>query len=197
MRRQTMAVFKIHEKDNVAVAVSPVAKGETVIVGAKAFAALTDIPAGHKVAISPIAKGQDVIKYGFPIGIAKEDIPVGTWVHTHNVQSKLGDLLHYSYEPEKADRQELTTNKTYEFLGYKRPDGTAGIRNEVWIIPTVGCVNSIARAIEDASQPFKTAHIDGIYAYSHPHGSMMWMPFFSMKMTRRRPSSRLVMRYSR
>ena len=65
----------------------------------------------------------------------------------------------------------MTTNSHIpHFLGYKRPDGTAGIRNEVWIIPTVGCVNSIARAIEDASQPFKTAHIDGIYAYSHPHG---------------------------
>ena len=165
-----MAVFQIHEKDNVAVAVSPVAKGETVTVGSKTFSVSADIPAGHKIAIALIAKGQDVIKYGFPIGTAKEDIPVGAWVHTHNVQSKLGDLLHYAYEPEKADRQELTTDKTYEFLGYKRPDGTAGIRNEVWIIPTVGCVNGIARAIEEASQQFKTERIDGIYAYSHPHG---------------------------
>lgn len=165
-----MAVFKIHEKDNVAVAVTPVSKGETVTVGNTTLTVLDDIPAGHKLAVVPIAKGQDVVKYGFPIGTAKEDIPAGAWVHTHNVQSKLGDLLHYTYKPEKADRRELTTDKTYEFLGYKRPDGTAGIRNEVWIIPTVGCVNSIARAIEDASQPFKTAHIDGIYAYSHPHG---------------------------
>lgn len=170
MRRQTMAVFKIHEKDNVAVAVSPVSKGETVTVGNTTLTALDDIPAGHKLAVVPIAKGQDVVKYGFPIGTAKEDIPAGAWVHTHNVQSKLGDLLHYTYEPEKADRRELTTDKTYEFLGYKRPDGTAGIRNEVWIIPTVGCVNGIARAIEEASQPFKTERIDGIYAYSHPHG---------------------------
>lgn len=165
-----MAVFKIHEKDNVAVAVTPVSKGETVTVGNTTLTVLDDIPAGHKLAVVPIAKGQDVVKYGFPIGTAKEDIPVGAWVHTHNVQSKLGDLLHYTYEPEKADRQELTTDKTYEFLGYKRPDGTAGIRNEVWIIPTVGCVNGIARAIEEASQQFKTERIDGIYAYSHPHG---------------------------
>ena len=91
MRRQTMAVFQIHEKDNVAVAVSPVAKGETVTVGAKTFTVLADIPAGHKIAVVPIAKGQDVVKYGFPIGTAKEDIPAGAWVHTHNVQSKLGD----------------------------------------------------------------------------------------------------------
>ena len=102
-----MAVFKIHEKDNVAVAVSPVSKGETVTVGNTTLTALDDIPAGHKLAVVPIAKGQDVVKYGFPIGTAKEDIPAGAWVHTHNVQSKLGDLLHYTYEPEKADRREM------------------------------------------------------------------------------------------
>ena len=98
------------------------------------------------------------------------DIPVGAWVHTQNVQSKLGDLLHYTYEPEKADRSPWKCEKKYEFFGYKRTDGSAGIRNEVWIIPTVGCVNNIARAIETASQSYKTENIDGIYAYSHPHG---------------------------
>lgn len=77
MRRQTMAVFKIHEKDNVAVAVTPVSKGETVTVGNTTLTVLDDIPAGHKLAVVPIAKGQDVVKYGFPIGTAKEDIPAG------------------------------------------------------------------------------------------------------------------------
>ncbi len=165
-----MAVFQIHEKDNVAVAVDRVAQGDTVLVNGKQITAQNDIPAGHKIAIKAIAKGADVIKYGFPIGTAKQDIPVGAWVHTHNVQSKLGDLLHYTYEPHQAERPELAGSKRYEFLGYKREDGSAGIRNEVWIIPTVGCVNSIARAIEAAGQQFKTDHIDGIYAYSHPHG---------------------------
>ena len=165
-----MAVFQIHDKDNVAVAVDRVAKGDTVLVCGQQIVAQNDIPAGHKIAVKPIAKGEDVIKYGFPIGTAKQDIPVGAWVHTHNVQSKLGDLLHYTYEPQQTERPELAGSKRYEFLGYKREDGSAGIRNEVWIIPTVGCVNSIARAIETAGQQFKTDHIDGIYAYSHPHG---------------------------
>ena len=165
-----MAVFQIHDKDNVAVAVDRVAKGDTVLVREQQITAQNDIPAGHKVAIKAIAKGEDVIKYGFPIGTAKMDIPVGAWVHTHNVQSKLGDLLHYTYEPQQGERPELAGSKRYEFLGYKREDGSAGIRNEVWIIPTVGCVNSIARAIEAAGQQFKTKHIDGIYAYNHPHG---------------------------
>ena len=165
-----MNVFQIHPHDNVAVAVDAVAKGSVVTAGGKTFTVCQDIPAGHKVALQPIAKGEDVIKYGFPIGTAKTDIPVGAWVHTQNVQSKLGDLLHYTYEPEKADRSPWKSEKKYEFQGYKRSDGSAGIRNEVWIIPTVGCVNNIARAIETASQAYKTENIDGIYAYSHPHG---------------------------
>lgn len=165
-----MNVFQIHPHDNVVVAVDAVAKGSVVTAGGKTFTVCQDIPAGHKVALQPIAKGEDVIKYGFPIGTAKADIPVGAWVHTQNVQSKLGDLLHYTYEPEKADRSPWKSEKKYEFQGYKRSDGSAGIRNEVWIIPTVGCVNNIARAIEAASQAYKTENIDGIYAYSHPHG---------------------------
>lgn len=165
-----MDVFKINDADNVIVATTPIAKGKRLQIGSKTVTTMQDIPAGHKIACKAIAKGEDVIKYGFPIGIAKEDIAPGDWVHTHNVQSKLGDILDYTYEPEKAERPELKNDKLYTFDGYKRPDGAAGIRNEVWIIPTVGCVNSIARAIEDGSQQFKTDHIDGIYAYSHPHG---------------------------
>ncbi len=165
-----MTIFHIHPADNVAVAMDSVAPGETITVQGRTLTVRDAVPAGHKLAVRPIAKGQDVIKYGFPIGTAACDIPAGSWVHTHNVQSKLGDVLSYRYEPETADRPELAGTAKAEFLGYRRTDGTAGIRNEVWIIPTVGCVNNIASAIERASQPFMTDHIDGIYAYSHPHG---------------------------
>lgn len=106
-----MNVFQINSHDNVAVAVDAVAKGGVVTAGGKTFTVCQDIPAGHKVALQPIAKGEDVIKYGFPIGTAKTDIPVGAWVHTQNVQSKLGDLLHYTYEPEKADRSPWKSEK--------------------------------------------------------------------------------------
>ena len=161
-----MNVFQIHPHDNVAVAVDAVAQGSVVTAGGKTFTVCQGIPAGHKVALQPIAKGEDVIKYGFPIGTAKVDIPVGAWVHTQNVQSKLGDLLHYTYEPEKADRSPWKCEKKYEFFGYKRTDGSAGIRNEVWIIPTVGCVNNIARAIETASQSYKTENSKSVFIYS-------------------------------
>ena len=163
-------IFRIHPEDNVAVAVQPLAKGETAGLDGQDFTAGSDIPAGHKMAIRAIRRGEPVVKYGFPIGSAKEDIQPGDWVHTHNVQSRLGDLLSYEYHPEQAGNTAVANDREYTFMGYERPDGRAGIRNEVWIIPTVGCVNNIARAIETASQSYKTENIDGIYAYSHPHG---------------------------
>lgn len=112
-----MNVFQIHPHDNVVVAVDAVAKGSVVTAGGKTFTVCQDIPAGHKVALQPIAKGEDVIKYGFPIGTAKADIPVGAWVHMQNVQSKLGDLLHYTYEPEKADRSPWKSEKKIRIPG--------------------------------------------------------------------------------
>lgn len=165
-----MNVFQIHPHDNVAVAIDAVAQGSVVTAGGKTFTVCQDIPAGHKVALQPIAKGEDVIKYGFPIGTAKVDIPVGAWVHTQNVQSKLGDLLHYTYEPEKADRSPWKCEKKYEFFGYKRTDGSAGIRNEVWIIPTVGCVNDVAKHLVEMNQDIVQGSIEGLYTYTHPFG---------------------------
>lgn len=165
-----LKVFRIHPTDNVAVSVSGLKKGETVTVDGQEITPQGDIPAGHKMAIKAIKKGEDVVKYGFPIGTAKEDVAPGTWMHTHNVKSKLGDLLDYKYEPDKAHHSDVKLTKDYTFDGYLRADGRVGIRNEVWIVPTVGCVNAIARTIESQSQQFRTEHIDGIYAYSHPHG---------------------------
>lgn len=171
-----MKVIKIHPNDNVAVAIETIAAGEVFQVTEEEYAetkkeksvtALQMIPAGHKIAIKPIGLHKDIIKYGFPIGKAKEPIIVGMHVHSHNVRSNLGKLLEYTYKP---DFQELTPEKSRNFMGYRRKDGKVGIRNEVWIIPTVGCVNAIVREIESQSQQFQTDHIDGIYSYHHPYG---------------------------
>lgn len=161
------AIFKINPLDNVAVALKNLTAGETFPMDADTLTLKTDITAGHKVAIKDIAKGENIIKYGFPIGTAACNIAAGEWVHTHNTKSRLGGLLTYTYEP---DFLPLTPSKPKTFQGYLRKDGKVGIRNEVWIIPTVGCVNSIAKRIEDESQKFRTPELDGIYSYSHPYG---------------------------
>ena len=162
-----MKCIKIHQNDGVAVAVERLAAGETVSVNGENIKLKNDVPAGHKFAVKGIKKGENIIKYAYPIGHAKCDIDVGEQVHTHNTKSNLSDLLEYEYHP---DFSEVKAQAPRTFMGYKRPDGKVGIRNEVWIIPTVGCVNSVVREIEAQSQQFKTENIDGIYSYNHPYG---------------------------
>ena len=113
---------------------------------------------GHKYAIRPIAEGENVVKYGMPIGHAKTAIAPGEHVHTHNLASNLAGLLEYTYKP---DFTPLEIKITRTFSGFLRPDGQAGIRNELWVIPTVGCVNDLARRLADAV---------GGFALTHPYG---------------------------
>jgi altronate hydrolase len=164
-----MDLMRIHPKDNVAVAVKPLAPGQALAAGAAAVVTRQPIPAGHKLAIAPIAAGEKVVKYGYPIGTAQVDIAAGDWVHTHNCKTTLGELLEYTYEPETATLESAGRNET--FLGYRRPDGKAGTRNEIWVIPTVGCVNQNARVIaEVAEKLLSQKNIDGVHAFTHPYG---------------------------
>lgn len=114
---------------------------------------------GHKYALRDIAKGENIIKYGNPIGHATADIKKGEHVHTHNVKTNLSDKLTYSYEESVQDFPVADSGKT--FMGYVRSNGDVGIRNEIWIINTVGCVNKIAE---------KLAAKTGAYAFVHPFG---------------------------
>lgn len=160
-------VIKINQEDNVAVALRPIAKGETLDIAGTPVTTLEEIPQGHKVAIKPIAQGGNVIKYGFRIGIAKEDIKVGQWVHVHNIKTALGDLLTYEYEPTNPS---VTETEHAYFDGFRRTDGKVGVRNEIWIVPTVGCVNSIARALEKASKKFIGGSLEDVISFPHPYG---------------------------
>lgn len=159
--------IKIHSSDSVAVALTPLSAGSVLQVDGRAVTLLEDIPQGHKFALVLIPAGGAVVKYGAPIGTAQTDIPAGGWVHTHNVKTGLGEVLDYAYEPDNAP---LVPTDDALFQGYRREDGRAAVRNEVWIIPTVGCVNDVARTIERLSQRFKTGTVDGICAFPHPYG---------------------------
>ncbi len=159
--------IQIHENDNVIVALKELAAGEKVSVAGKEVTVAETIPAGHKMAISDIPQGGDVIKYGFRIGNAKENIKTGHWVHTHNVKTALGDLLEYTYEPVPM-QEKHTEDRT--FMGFARPDGKVGVRNEVWIIPTVGCVNNIATAMAKAANARVHGTVEEVIAFPHPYG---------------------------
>lgn len=159
--------IRIHISDNVAVALSPLAKGQTVNISDTTLTLLEDIPQGHKFALEHIPSGEKIIKYGSPIGIAKEDIPAGSWIHVHNIKTGLGDLLTYSYNKKETS---LSSTEDRYFQGYRRPNGKVGVRNQIWIIPTVGCVNNVATAIERQAQIYKTGTVEDILAFPHPYG---------------------------
>lgn len=160
-------IVKIHENDNVAVALRPLAKGETLDAAGEKVILTEDIPQGHKFALRQIKAGEEVIKYGFRIGYAKEDISEGSWVHVHNVKTALGDVLSYEYTPQGED---VKPQGHVTFDGYRRPDGKVGIRNEIWIIPTVGCVNSVAKALEFQAKSLVKGTVEDVIAFPHPYG---------------------------
>lgn len=159
--------LKINPNDLVAVALRPLEAGSSVELDGKKVVLQDDIPQGHKFALEDIPAGKPVTKYGAEIGVAQAPIPAGSWVHTHNLKTGLGDLLDYSYVPSGAP---LAPTDDCCFQGYRREDGRAAVRNEIWIIPTVGCVNNVAQAIERRAQIYKTGTIDSIAAFPHPYG---------------------------
>jgi len=153
----------IHPDDNVAVALHAI-PAETVFCG---VTAKTDIPQGHKMALRSLAENDQVVKYGFSIGHAIAAIAPGEWVHTHNMKTNLSGEIEYSYNPKIAHP---APRKCETFLGYRRHDGKVGIRNEIWIIPTVGCVNDVAKALVKENQDMVAGSIDGLYTFPHPFG---------------------------
>lgn len=159
--------IKINGNDMVAVALVDLQMHDSAKINGEEIILLQDIPKGHKFALRDIAQGENVIKYGDSIGIAKQDIQSGQWIHVHNLKTGLGDVLTYHYN--KVGNN-LTDTKESFFAGYRRENGKVGIRNEIWIIPTVGCVNSVVTAIERQAQKYKSESIEDIISFGHPYG---------------------------
>ncbi|WP_393959919.1 UxaA family hydrolase [Priestia megaterium] len=153
-------VIRIHQEDNVAVALRDFLAQENFMVNGKEVSLKEEVKRGHKIAITPISAGNNIIKYGFPIGHATHSISPGEWVHTHNTKTNLNRINEYEFHQKLAAPKEKKQSLT--FKGYRRKNGNVGIRNELWIVPTVGCVNGIAeqmikqfqKEIEDLS-PFE------------------------------------------
>lgn len=160
-----------HKRDNVAVALRPIKKGEKLSIDDFTVTANQDIPQGHKIALLDLPENTNVIKYGFPIGHTTENVKAGDWLHSHNLKTNLDGELEYTYEPDLShqvhyEKQNLT------FKGYKRDNGKVGIRNDLLIVPTVGCVNGMAELI---LREFKEKHpdlgpFDNITILKHPYG---------------------------
>ena len=161
--------IKINPADTVVVCLRPFTKGETIEVDGKAIVLAQDTPAGHKVLIKDTPEGTNIIKYGYPIGHAKQDLKAGMWVNENNLKTNLAGTLTYEYKPVNEKLTIKKDNRT--FNGYVRKNGEVGIRNEVWIVPTVGCVNGIAeRLAAQLEKETKLEGIDAIHAWHHNYG---------------------------
>ena len=165
-----MAKFiKLNPNDNVAVCLEIGQPGDTVVVDDQQFVLSNDIPVGHKVALQKITVDANVIKYGAPIGHAIAEIQVGNHVHTHNLKTNLSGTIAYSFNQKLNEIRYAKRNLT--FSGYRRSNGNAGIRNEIWIVPTVGCVNGQAQQIINRFQKeVNPENVDAIEVFKHNYG---------------------------
>ena len=160
-------LVRITPQDLAAVALRPMRAGETVSCGSETITLRDNLPMGHKVALRDIRKGEAVIKYGFPIGEAMEDIPAGAHIHTHNLRTLLRGEQEYEWHPIPVQVRKM---KAAVFQGFPREKSRPGIRNELWILPTVGCVNDVAKALAARAQRMAGGSVEGVYAFPHPYG---------------------------
>ena len=161
--------LRINSSDNIIISLRELNREETIVDNYISIELLDDIKPGHKIAVTDIRKGENVIKYGYPIGQATKDIKKGQWVHTHNIKTNLSGTLEYKYNPNFIENRTIDGPKT--FMGYKRKNGDIGIRNELWVVPTVGCINGIADMILNRfKENIRPIGIDHIHVYKHNYG---------------------------
>ncbi|MGL4993734.1 MAG: UxaA family hydrolase [Bacteroidales bacterium] len=163
------AYLRINPADNVIVAIDTLAAGTIVDIEGEVITLLEEIPAGHKFALKSFAADEHIIKYGYPIGHAREAIEQGAWVNEKNIKTNLSGVLDYCYRPQLEELNIEKANLT--FKGYKRANGEVGIRNDIFIIPTVGCVNGIVNKLADQLRRETDGKgVDSIIAFPHNYG---------------------------
>lgn len=169
--------IRLHEDDHVVIALQSFAKGDKLLLdgsgGSHTLELLDDVEKGHKIVTRAVHKGDDVLKFGYSIGKAKEDLEPGTWVHTHNMGTGLKGILDYSYEPQahvKESKASASADVGRTFQGFIRENGEVGIRNEIWIINTVGCINKTCELIAKRANTLYEGRIDGVFHFAHPFG---------------------------
>ncbi len=161
--------IQVHNTDNVAIALEDLSKGCTITINDIDVVLNEDINRGHKISLTSLKKGQEIVKYGYSIGYTTCDTFAGDWIHTHNLKTLLSDNDTFSYQP---SNHTLTKNdeEMPTFMGYPRANGLVGIRNELWIINSVGCVNHLAQSLVRQCKAIHSERADDFLAVTHPFG---------------------------
>lgn len=162
--------FRVAQEDDVAVALTALDSGQSVEIDGQAITLRDAIPRGHKFALHPIAAGERVHRYRAPIGLATAPIATGEHVHSHNLRTGLSGEVTYTASDHPAARHATAPVVKRTFEGYLRPDGRVGTRNEIWILPTVGCVGRLGERLASKGEALFAGRIDGINAFNHPFG---------------------------
>lgn len=160
---QEKDVLLIEENDDVLIALHPLKKGQVV----EGITLLEDIPQAHKIARHDMKAGTTVLKYGESIGKLSKDVSKGAWIHTHNLRTGLEETPVYAYNKGEIANVKAST-KT--FMGYVRKDGSVGTRNDIFLIPTVGCVNMNIMAMKNRFLKKHPEAADCIKVINHPYG---------------------------
>jgi altronate hydrolase len=161
--------LKINAADNVAVALVALPAGTLLTVDGTRITLRHDIPMGHKFALASLRTGDHLVKYGYAIGHAVANVEAGEWVNEKNIKTNLDGVLSYTYSPTRSEAR--YTNRSLTFRGYRRASGEVGVRNEIWIVPTVGCVNGIATELaERLRSEADMSKIDAVVAFPHNYG---------------------------
>ena len=164
-----VTAIRIAPEDNVATLLADAAAGDSVAVDGGRIVAANAIPRGHKIATAALAQGDAVTKYGFPIGRASVAIEAGDHVHSHNLATALtADTAPLPMFAQTDSRSVRGADRA--FRGHRRADGRVGTRNEIWIIPTVGCVGNLAERVARIAATKHAGSVDGIHAFKHPFG---------------------------
>lgn len=163
------SLFRIHPNDNVAVALTDLSAGQVVHVDGQRMTLKQDIPQAHKVALKLFDENEVVIKYGAPIAHTLSVVEVGEHMSPANIKTNLGDVKEYQYQPDFKEIPQFFGDKSVQI--YRRKNGDVGIRNELWIVPTVGCVNGMAKMMQrQLERESDLSGIDGVHIFNHQYG---------------------------
>ena len=166
----SLLAYRVHEDDDVAVALRALHAGERVTIGSISVVATEAIGAGHKIALHAMEPDAIVHKYGVPIGRVTAPIAAGAWVHSHNLATRLTGDAGYMRHAHQVNATNAFAGVMPTFDGYRRADGRVATRNEIWVLNTVGCVNTAAERIARAATERFAGTVDGIHAFAHPYG---------------------------